>query len=225
MPSQTRDLVQGPNPRSVLSKTGEVLPVPQQWVLVPPGDAGLTRRLKKAGPTWTVKEKRGRRLFSKGLWTDAKAVDSIKKELALERSNPAYQRKLDAAKARREAAQESYQLEFQKEVEQFLRFAPIYARLGKGIAVAITEQTIDVGSGTVARTKRIPIEKRVEAATIAWLRHQTTEYDDMKVPRVKGMRREVRRLLAERSRKLLGKYRRGEEVDAASCPLLRALQP
>jgi hypothetical protein len=34
---------------------------------------------------------------------------------------------------------------------------------------------------------------------IAWMRHQTTGYDGMVIPRVKGKRREVRRLLARRS--------------------------
>src|SRR5262245_39270744 len=47
---------------------------------------------------------------------------------------------------------------------------------------------------------------------IAWLRYQTTGYDDLKIPRVKGKRREVRRLLAEQSRRLLDAYRRGAEV-------------
>jgi hypothetical protein len=69
-----------------------------------------------------------------------------------------------------------------------------------------------VGSGTVARTKRIPIEQRAEAAVSAWLRHQTTGYDGMVIPRVKGKRREVRRILAARSKELLDGYRRGEAV-------------
>jgi hypothetical protein len=57
---------------------------------------------------------------------------------------------------------------------------------------------------------------------IAWLRHATTAYDNMKIPRVKGQRREVRRMLAEQSRRLLEKYRAGSEADPA-CPLRRAL--
>lgn len=80
-----------------------------------------------------------------------------------------------------------------------------------------------VGSGTVARTRRIPVEQRAEAATIAWLRHQTTAYESMHIPRVKGMRREVRRMLAARSRELLDVYRRGEHVDPARCLLERGL--
>ena len=42
------------------------------------------------------------------------------------------------------------------------------------------------------------LTRRVKAAVIAWMRHQTTGYDDMVIPRVKGNRREVRRMLAQR---------------------------
>lgn len=225
MPKETRDVAPGPNPGSVRTKTGEVLQVPGHWVLVPPGDTGLTRRIKKAGPTWTVKEKRGRRMFSQGVWTDGEAVNAIREELAAERSDPAYQKKLDAARVRREKAQEVYAVEFQQEVEKFLDFDPVYERLAKGLSYAITEEGIEVGSGTVARTARIPIAERAEAATIAWLRHQTTEYDDMVIPRVKGKRREVRRMLAKRSRRLLDRYRRGLDLGQEECPLSLALMP
>jgi hypothetical protein len=70
----------------------------------------------------------------------------------------------------------------------------------------------------VARTKRIPIERRAEAAVIAWMRHQTTAYDSMKIARVKGQRREVRRMLAARSRSVLEAYRQGHAIPD-SCPL------
>ena len=55
------------------------------------------------------------------------------------------------------------------------------------------------------------------------MRHRTTAYDGMKIPRVKGKRREVRRLLARQSGALLEVYRKGEAVDAIACPLQRAL--
>ena len=74
----------------------------------------------------------------------------------------------------------------------------------------------------MARTKRIPVEQRAEAAVIAWMRHKTTGYDSMAIPRVKGKRREVRRMLAQRSKELLARYRRGETNNAA-CPLQVAL--
>jgi hypothetical protein len=56
------------------------------------------------------------------------------------------------------------------------------------------------------------------------MRHQTTGYDSMKIARVKGERREVRRMLAQRSKELLAGYRRGDAAPA-SCPLARALAP
>ena len=87
----------------------------------------------------------------------------------------------------------------------------------------MTDHATPVGSGTVARTKRIPVEQRAEAAVIAWLRHQTTGYDSMKIARIKGKRREVRRMLAQRSKELLGRYRRGESV-GEDCPLKKALE-
>jgi hypothetical protein len=44
----------------------------------------------------------------------------------------------------------------------------------------------------------------------------------MRIPRVKGGRREVRRLLAARSRELLAGYRRGD-VATEGCPLWQAM--
>jgi hypothetical protein len=54
------------------------------------------------------------------------------------------------------------------------------------------------------------------------MRHRMTGYDGMVIPRIKGKRREVRRLLARRSQELLARYRRGEPVPA-DCSLQKAL--
>ncbi len=67
----------------------------------------------------------------------------------------------------------------------------------------------------------IPLPRRAEAAVIAWMRHQTTAYDDMAIARIKGERRRVRRMLAERSKTLLDAYRKG--ASPATCPLRAAL--
>ncbi len=105
---------------------------------------------------------------------------------------------------------------------RFLRFHADYAELAARLARAVTEHATPVGSGTVARTKRIPVERRAEAAVIAWMRHQTTAYDSMSIARIKGERREVRRQLARRSHELLEAYRRGYAVPE-NCPLRKAL--
>ncbi len=102
-----------------------------------------------------------------------------------------------------------------------LAFHPAYADLAGRLARAVTEHATPVGGSTVARTGRITVEQRAEAAVIAWLRHRTTGYDGMVIPRVKGKRREVRRMLARRSQGLLQRYRHGEPV-GDDCPLERA---
>ena len=104
----------------------------------------------------------------------------------------------------------------------FLDFHPDHVELAQQMARAVTEHSTPVGSGTVARTKRIPVEQRAEAAVIAWMRHQTTAYDSMTVSRVKGKRRDIRRMLAQYSKELLSRYRRGAAA-SVECPLQRAL--
>lgn len=223
MTGETRVVTPGPDERSVRTATGEILRPPADWILVPPGDPALTRRLKAAGPTWTVQEKRGRKLFSGGVWAPAATVQAIQAELAVERAAPAYSKKREADVRRRERAQTDYVADFNQAVLDYLAFDARYAELAQRLAQAVTEHATPVGSGTVARTKRIPVERRAEAAVIAWLRHQTTAYDNMTIPRVKGKRREVRRMLAQRSKELLDGYRRGLATAGEHCPLQKAL--
>lgn len=200
-----------------------MLVVPASWVLIAPGDPALTRRLKKSGPCWTVEEKRGRRTFSLGVYADRERSEQLCSELSQERADPAYGRKLARGREKRAEEQGRYEADFHSAIVGFLAFAAAHEGLAQALAEAITRHAVPVGSGTVARTKRIPLERRAEAATIAWLRHATTGYDSMRIPRVQGMRREVRRMLAERSRELLAIYRRGAHVPAERCLLQRAL--
>jgi len=222
MPIQTRIVAPGPGDRSVRTADGQVLHAPADWELLPPGDAGLTRRVKAAGPTWTVQEKKGRKTFSRGVWAPADRIATIRAELEAERSTDAYAKRRATDTARRERKQSEYVEDFRGAVLAFLNFAPCYAGLAEQLAVAVPQHATPVGSGTVARTQRIPIERRAESAVVAWLRHATTAYDNMKIPRIKGKRREVRRMLAEQSRRLLEKYRAGQAADQ-TCPLRQAL--
>ncbi|AHF91378.1 hypothetical protein OPIT5_15290 [Opitutaceae bacterium TAV5] len=223
MPTQTREVRPSQKPGHVQTSAGVLLAIPGGWALLPPGDAALSRRIKADGPTWTVLELKGNKRFSRGIWAPADRIDALRAGLAAERTDPAYQKKLDAGRARRAAQQEVYAEDFCQAVVNFLAFHPRYRELAVRLARAITDHAVPVGSGTVARTERIPVEQRAEAATLAWMRHQTTAYDHMTIPRVKGMRREVRRMLAQRSRQLLAQYRSGSDPDAARCPLQQAL--
>ena len=199
----------GPAPRTVRTASGQIISIPADWALLAPGDAALTRRVKAAGDHWVVQEKRGRRVFSKGVWAAANTIDRIRLELEAERSTESYAKRKKAAGRRRQQAQAEYVDDFFSTIVSFLDFRPEHAHLADLLARAVTDHATPVGSGTVARTKRISIEQRAEAAVIAWMRHQTTAYDSMTIPRVKGKRREVRRMLAERSQELVDRYRRG----------------
>ena len=202
---------------------GSKVTPPEGWALLQPGDAALTRRVKDAGPSWTVKTKKGRRVISLGVWAPAETIERLRAARAAEVETPEHQRRLDAGRARRAKAQETYVEDFRGAVLAFLAFAPAHADLAERLADAVTAHATPVGSGTVARTQRIPVDQRAEAAVIAWMRHQTTAYDHLHIARVRGRRREVRGQLAAESRRLLARYRRGEAVDASICPLQRAL--
>lgn len=199
-----------------------MLTPPEGWTLLPPGDAALTRRVKAAGDHWVVQEKKGRKVFSRGVWAPAATIERIRVELKSERATEGFAKRKKADARRRDKAQAEYVEDFYAAVLKFLAFHPVHANLADRLARAVVDHATPVGSGTVARTKRIPVEQRAEAAVIAWMRHQTTAYESMKIPRIKGKRREVRRMLAQRSKEVLGRYRRGESV-GQECPLKTAL--
>lgn len=205
------------------SKDGCFVDMPEGWEFIPSGDPALTRRLKAAANDyWIVKRKIGRKEFGVGLCVPKGLADGIAEQLKTERKTPEYQRKLEAGRRRREKEQEEYQEDFEQAVLQFLHFHNRYRELAAKLAKTITKFTTPVGSGTVARTQRIPIEQRARAAVIAWMRHNTTDYDHRYIPHVAGKRREVRRDLAHESLALLEAYRHGDDAPS-DCPLQRAL--
>ena len=186
----------GPRPNSVINEYDIIIPTPDGWSLLPPGDAGLTRRVKAAGDYWVVQEKKGRRIFSKGIWAAA-SIEKIRLDLEAERSTESYSKRKESAAKRRDKVQLEYVEDFTGAVVAFLAFHPSHSDLANKLAKVVADHATPVGSGTVARTKRIPVERRAEAALIAWMRHQTTAYDSMNIAKIKGERREVRRMLAQ----------------------------
>ena len=49
----------GPAPNTVRAADGRILTAPEGWVLLPPGEAALTRGVKADGDHWAVQEKKG----------------------------------------------------------------------------------------------------------------------------------------------------------------------
>ena len=212
------------DPRYFRAPDGKIVTAPTGWACLAPGDAGLTRRVKESGPTWQVIEIRRNKKFSHGLWAPAENIAAARAALEQERATPEYARRRYADLRRREQKQEDYVGEFSLALLEFLDFASSYSQLALKLAEKVAAHATPVGSGTVARTERIPVEERAEAAVIAWMRHQTTAYDRLKIARVKGLRREVRRELADISRQVLDSHRNGPVHAVADCPLCKALQ-
>jgi hypothetical protein len=179
--------------------------------------------VKQAGPSWAVVEKKGRKVFSKGLWAPRETIDAVTAAANAERSTEAYRKKRSADAERRVKSEVAYAESFEDAVVRFLGFSREWSKLGEVMARLVAAHATPVGSGTVARTKRIPIEERAAAAVIAWMRHQTTDYDDMTIARVRGARRQARRELAAVSRRVLDAHRRDVPHGLDACPLCRAV--
>lgn len=223
--SKAESIVVGPGPdqRSVRTADGKVIRIPDGWDLLEPGDATITRRVKAAGPSYTVQQRKGRKIFTRGVWAPKETIDAVVEEVGAERSTEQYAKRKAAGERRREKTQNEYVVSFRDSILAFLAFDPQYRHTADQLADAVAIHATPIGSGTVARTKRIPIERRAEAAVIAWMRHATTNYDHRRIARIRGERREVRRELARESKRLLSRYRRGETIDAVNCPLQQAL--
>jgi hypothetical protein len=96
------------------------LTAPDGWVVLPPGDAALTRRVKEAGDHWVVQEKKGRKVFSRGVWASAATIERIRADLEAERSTEGYAKRKEADARRREKAQAEYVEDFFGAVVKFL---------------------------------------------------------------------------------------------------------
>lgn len=223
MPTETRVFLISQADPSLKDKNGKLYTVPASWENLPAGDASITRKLKSLGPTWTVQEKKGRKTFSHGVWADKEQIQTAKALVEAQRSDPKHQKKLAQAKVKREEKEEVFGEAFEQEIIKFLNFAPKYQSLVQQLATLVKAHAVPVGSGTVARSSSVTLEDKAALAVMAWMRHQTSDYDSTSVPRIKGARRELRKKIARQSERILAKYRCDEAFELASCPLYKAL--
>lgn len=207
---------------TLIGEQGEICSPPASWAFLPAGDAGVTRKVTAKGMYWRVEVKMGRRTISQGIWAPADTIAQAGEAVHAVRLTDGYQKKRVAELNRREKKQELYGAEFCQAVVDYLHFHDRYSVTAHKLAKAITLHAIPVGSGTVARTQMIPIEERAAHAVIAWMRHQTTAYDNLQIARIKGERRAVRRNLAQQSVAILAGYREGSGIPE-NCPLKKAI--
>lgn len=215
-------IVQQNSKGELIGPNGKALTAPEGWSFLAAGDAGITRKVTAQGEYWRVEYRKGRRTFSSGIWAPTNTISQAQQEVQQIRTTDEYRKRQNYAADRREKKQAAYETEFCSTVEDFLAFHPVHKNLEKKLAMAVTAHAIPVGSGTVARTQMIPVEERAARAVIAWMRHQTTAYDNLKIAKVKGERRAVRRMLAQQSVDLLANYREGLKI-SDNCPLQKAL--
>jgi len=220
MNSESRIVTPGKS-NTFIGEKGEILTPPAGWSFFPAGDAGITRKITSAGIYWRVQIKAGKRIISKGVWAPSVTIEKAKLEVEAVRETTSYKKRLENSRNLRVKKQAVYETDFLESVKNFLSFSPCYKELEHKLAEAVTLHAVPVGSGTVARTVMIPIEERAAKAVIAWMRHQTTAYDSMIIPKIKGKRRETRRILAHRSSEILESYRKGSAVPE-NCPLKKA---
>ena len=205
-----------------IAESGEILNPPAGWEFLPAGDAGLTRKITSAGIYWRVQVKIGRRIISKGVWVPLDIINKARLDIEALRETSSYKKKIEGSRNLRLKKQALYETDFLEAVKSFLSFHSCYSELEVKLAEAVTLHAVPVGSGTVARTATIPIEERAAKAVIAWMRHKTTAYESMAIARIKGKRRETRRILAKRSSEILDVYRKGDAIPE-NCPLKKAL--
>lgn len=222
MINKSRIVKPGPNGK-LIGEYGETLSPPVGWSFLPAGDAGITRKVTAKGEFWRVQIKKGKRLTSKGVWAPTLHIQEAKNLVETIRSTDEYAQKREYQLKRRDIKQEEYTSDFTKSIKNYLNFHAKYVELENVMAKRVCAHAIPIGSGTVARTSLIPIEDRASRAVIAWMRHQTTFYDQLKIPHIKGERRAVRREFAQQSVKLLNKYRDGKMI-TPTCPLFIALK-
>ncbi|TKG94267.1 DUF2293 domain-containing protein [Puteibacter caeruleilacunae] len=221
MDKEVRILRPGPG-NTLIDEHGVTIVPPNDWSFLPAGDAGLTRKVTSKGVFWRVQVQKGRRAISKGIWAPTDTIAHAKSEIETLRNSESYQKKLAYSRNRSTEQQKKYEKEFFEAIVSFLNFSPQHKDLEIKMAELVTKHAIPVGSGTVARTSMIPIRERASRAVIAWMRHHTTAYDNLKIQRIKGARRAIRRMYAQQSSEVLEQYRNGY-TPSSSCPLKTAI--
>ena len=146
--------------KGMVLRDGKLYAVPAGWIFVKRGDPALTRRIKKQSEYWQLVYQHRNRLETAGLYAPENQVEKIRAVLEQERKDPALEKKRTAARCRRAIQQKQYEETFYQAVLSYLNFHPVWEKMARVLAYAVTIHAVPVGSGTVARTGRIPLEER-----------------------------------------------------------------
>jgi hypothetical protein len=186
--------------------------IPDDWELLPSGDAFLTRRVKAAGVYWMAwkprsRSSRHRRLI--GVWAPAETIAAARAEA--EETAEKRERAREHGAVSRARAAERDRLELEAAIVEFLEFADQHHALAREIARGAAGRAAIVGSGRVGRTRTIPLEERAALAARAYIRHNLTSYEDQLVDQEvwddEFLYREVKRSAQEAVDRFLAEHR------------------
>lgn len=210
----------------VWNKDYGLLFVPDGWEWLPSGDAYLTRTVKKLGPAWVLRKPNRKRRYTATLGVYAPAGNILRaKALAAETRAPREKRREVSARTRARN-EEKYRADFRRAVLDYLDFAPEHAGLAAEIADGVVDHACPVGSGTVARTRRLDLEEKARLAVNAYVRHRHTGYEARLGGPYSGFDREhhhlTKALAGMEAREFLEEHRRAPQATADERPSARA---
>ncbi|MGQ9651689.1 MAG: DUF2293 domain-containing protein [Phycisphaerae bacterium] len=152
--------------------------VPKDWEYLPPGDAFVTRFVKR-GPHWALRGKFNRKKgYRQKLGIYAPSATIREAQAVAEQTEAA--RKAQRAKAAvvREKAEDRYRREFEQACLEFLNFSKRHAKLATRIAREATDRACQKYSGRVGRTQKLDLAAKAALAVRACIRHKYTGYED-----------------------------------------------
>ncbi|HPD29154.1 MAG TPA: DUF2293 domain-containing protein [Phycisphaerae bacterium] len=155
--------------------------VPKDWEYLAPGDAFVTRFVKR-GPHWALRGRFNRKKgYRRKLGIYAPSATIREAQAAAERTEAARKEQRAKAAVVREKAEDRYRREFEQACIEFLNFSKRYAKLAARIARETTDRACQKYSGRVGRTQKLDLATKAALAVRACIRHKYTGYED-KVP-------------------------------------------
>jgi len=152
--------------------------VPKDWEYLPPGDAFITRFVKR-GPHWALRGKFNRKKrYRQKLGIYAPSATIREAVAAAEQTEAVRKEKQAKAAVVREKAEDRYRREFERACLEFLAFSKKHAKLSAEIARETAARACEKYSGRVGRTQKLDLAAKAALAVRACIRHKYTRYEE-----------------------------------------------
>ena len=152
------------------------LEAPGDWEFLPPGDAYVTRTVKRLGSHWVVLKRGKGYTATVGILAPAANVREARR--LAEETKARREGTRERSQQRRQKQERSYRERFAAAALRYLDFTLEYGKLAKEIAEGASERATEVGSGRVGRTAKLTLEEKAELAARAYIRHRHTVFEE-----------------------------------------------